>query len=535
VSTRLLQLDTDKEKLSDRQGKVAGLVTLQKELGSAQAAYTSAQEAYLKARELADRANADYDRLNRAFLDAQAGILASALVDGAPCPVCGSKTHPNPAVCLSRVPTEKDVEAAKKEAARRAKESEDASKASAGAHSKAESKGESANKAAVELFGAVPDDISSAVAIEAKRLQAESEVLNAQIRTQKAGSDRKREIEKGLPPLADKIENLKAEAAEKEKAAITLDAEIKGLMDSKTKLEESLAFRNKAEAEGNIKRLGDRKAALQTAIQTATEALDALRKRRSDLQSKIETLTKQLAGAQAIDVDSLKSAKEGLSLQKKTHSDAMIAISSRLDTNAGIQKKIAQRQRVITNLEGRLTWVKALADTANGQLAGKDKIMLETYVQISYFEQIIRRANLRLMVMSGGQYELKRAENAEDRKTQSGLDLNVIDHYNASERSVKTLSGGESFMASLSLALGLSDEIQSSSGGIRLDAMFVDEGFGSLDEETLSQALKVLNALAESNLLVGIISHVTQLKERIDRQVVVKKEKSGGSRVKIEL
>lgn len=174
-----------------------------------------------------------------------------------------------------------------------------------------------------------------------------------------------------------------------------------------------------------------------------------------------------------------------------------------------------------------------MSDTANGQLAGKDKIMLETFVQASYFDRILRRANIRLMVMSSGQYELKRAADASNQRSQSGLELNVIDHYNASERSVKSLSGGESFMASLSLALGLSDEIQSSSGGIRLDTMFVDEGFGSLDEETLSQALKVLISLAESNLLVGIISHVSELKERIDKQIVVKKEKNGGSRAEI--
>nr|MCR4724109.1 SMC family ATPase [Clostridia bacterium] len=115
------------------------------------------------------------------------------------------------------------------------------------------------------------------------------------------------------------------------------------------------------------------------------------------------------------------------------------------------------------------------------------------------------------------------------RQAQSGLDLDVVDHYNGTERSVKSLSGGESFMASLSLALGLSDEIQSSAGGVRLDTMFVDEGFGSLDEESLDQAMNALASLAEGNRLVGIISHVSNLKERIDKQIVVKKTPSGGS------
>ena len=159
--------------------------------------------------------------------------------------------------------------------------------------------------------------------------------------------------------------------------------------------------------------------------------------------------------------------------------------------------------------------------------------MLETYVQMTYFNRIIARANTRLMVMTNAQYELVRQSTAENNRSQSGLELDVIDHYNGSRRSVKTLSGGESFKASLSLALGLSVEIQASAGGIRLDTMFVDEGFGSLDDESLQQAMRALIGLTESNRLVGIISHISELKEKIDKQIVVTKEKSGGSSVKI--
>ena len=137
------------------------------------------------------------------------------------------------------------------------------------------------------------------------------------------------------------------------------------------------------------------------------------------------------------------------------------------------------------------------------------------------------------MIMSAGQYELKRRLSAENLRSQSGLELDVIDHYNGSERSIRTLSGGESFEASLSLALGLSDEIQSSAGGIRLDTMFVDEGFGSLDEEALEHAISVLNSLTEGNKLVGIISHVGELKQRIDKQIIVTKAPHGGSSIEI--
>ena len=192
-----------------------------------------------------------------------------------------------------------------------------------------------------------------------------------------------------------------------------------------------------------------------------------------------------------------------------------------------------QRSAELQKLEEKWAFVQSLSNTANGNLAGKEKIMLETYIQMTYFDRIIRRANLRFLVMSGGQYELKRRREASGSRSQSGLELDVIDHYNGTERSVRTLSGGESFQASLSLALGLSDEVQSSAGGIRLDTMFVDEGFGSLDEESLQQAVRALSSLTEGNRLVGIISHVGELKEKIDRQILVKKDREGGSRVEI--
>ena len=173
--------------------------------------------------------------------------------------------------------------------------------------------------------------------------------------------------------------------------------------------------------------------------------------------------------------------------------------------------------------------MRALADTAGGSLNGKEKVMLETYVQTAYFDRIVARANTRFMVMSAGQYELQRCRTAGNNRSQSGLELEVVDHYNGTVRSVRTLSGGESFLASLALALGLSDEVQSSAGGIRLDTMFVDEGFGSLDEQALQQALQALASLTGGNRLIGLISHVAELKDRIDRQIVITKQRAGGS------
>ena len=175
--------------------------------------------------------------------------------------------------------------------------------------------------------------------------------------------------------------------------------------------------------------------------------------------------------------------------------------------------------------------MKNLSDTANGTLSGKEKIMLETYIQAAFFDRILHRANLRLQKMSGGQYDLQRRRTA-GHKAQSGLELDIIDHVNGTSRPVNTLSGGESFLASLSLALGLSDEVQSGAG-IQSDTLFVDEGFGSLDSDALSKAYAALASLAGSNRLVGIISHVSDLKDRIDKQIVVRKQSNGSSHATI--
>ena len=186
----------------------------------------------------------------------------------------------------------------------------------------------------------------------------------------------------------------------------------------------------------------------------------------------------------------------------------------------------------LKKLEDELNNIRPLSNTANGALRAKEKITLETYIQMTYFDRIIIRANSRLKSMTNGQFELKRRESG-SRQGKSGLDLDIIDHCNGSERSVETLSGGESFMASLSLALGLSDEIQSSSGGVKLDTMFVDEGFGSLDDESLAHAINTLMGLSDGNKLVGIISHVSELKTRIDDQIIVTKDSSGTSSARI--
>lgn len=270
------------------------------------------------------------------------------------------------------------------------------------------------------------------------------------------------------------------------------------------------------------------KQAEQTVLreQAGIDALEKQLKRRTKLQKPAENLIEPEALKTAI----LELKKRIEELRKKRQQ-----LAGLIDTDARCQAQIEKQWNVQKKTEEELIWIRTLSNTVNGTVAGKEKIMLETYVQMIYFDKIVDRANTRFMTMSSGQYELKRREQSGNRQSQSGLELDVIDHYNGTMRSVKTLSGGESFMASLSLALGLADEIQSAAGGIHLDSMFVDEGFGTLDEEALTQAMRALLNLTEGNRLVGIISHVAELRERIDKQIIVTKEGSGGSRVQVEI
>ena len=246
-----------------------------------------------------------------------------------------------------------------------------------------------------------------------------------------------------------------------------------------------------------------------------------------------DELSRQMENKQEIDLEAEKQKMVGLTANKIQFNKNKENIHSRIVNNKSNHDNIKLKSSELIDIEKKYTWVKALSDTANGTITGKDKIMLETYIQMHYFDRIISRANARLMIMTDGQYDLIRREESLSKVGQTGLDLDVIDHYNGTTRSVKSLSGGESFKASLALALGLSDEIQSSAGGIQLDTMFIDEGFGSLDEDSLAQAMNALASLASNNKLIGIISHVCELKQKIDKQIIVKKDKTGGSRAEI--
>ena len=357
--------------------------------------------------------------------------------------------------------------------------------------------------------------------------------MEEEIQKESVRLKRKKELDEQIPQAEETLKKREQELTEQSgKVEKLSNLQIARQTEIDTYSRE-LAFSSEKEAREQQERDAAKKERLEGIINETKNSFDAGKTDLTERAARIDQLKKQILEKTVPEKEKLLAEKARLEAQSRQDGERVKQIFSRLNSNTDILEHFKEGADKLSKLEHRYQWVKALSDTANGRLTGKEKIMLETYVQTTYFDRIIARANRQLLAMSGNQYELKRQKTAESNQSQSGLELDVLDHYNGTERSVKTLSGGEAFKASLSLALGLSDEIQSSAGGIRLDTMFVDEGFGSLDEESLRQAVRTLLDLSENNRLVGIISHVAQLKERIDRQIVVTKEKTGGSKVEI--
>lgn len=475
-----------------------------------------------------------YGQMEQAFFDQQAGLLASGLTSGQPCPVCGSIEHPAPAAILEQAPTREQLEQAKlvlEQLEQRVRQLSDRAGEKQGEYKHL---ADQIKEQAQERLGSCPvNEITTRLKEELHTTDAHLLELHQQMAKIQQEIGQRQQLEIKLPLDEQKLLQLIGELQQLETALARQDGEQKGLEQQLGKLTAGLEFPSRQAAQQHLQQLEKQKVEIEQRIIQAKQAFEGCDKLVAQSRAAVEALKKQLANREQIDLPGTTVVKERLLEEKHQLTNQRDQLRLRQHTNNASYHAIEQQRDGLAETERKWSWTKALANTANGSVSGKEKILLETYIQMTYFDRIIMRANIRLMMMSGGQYELKRRLQAEDRREITGLELDVIDHYNGTERSVNTLSGGESFKASLALALGLSDEIQSSAGGIQLDAMFVDEGFGSLDEESLNQAVNALQQLTEGERLVGIISHVTELKERIERQIVVTKQKAGGSSVEI--
>lgn len=504
------------------------ITALEAELVRARGERDDAQRAYGQASAEQQRAVHEHLAAQKRYLDGQAGVLAQGLKDGEPCPVCGSVQHPAPAQAQSDTPSEDELD-------RLATRAQKALAAAQSTAQKAATAAAMAEKAEGDLHAAQddlgqPDSLRAAIESSSAAAARELEALTFEGK-RPANSDQARLMVENLQRSQ---EQLAARRAEAEQAASSARLQAEAARAAHAELSAQLehpcletARRELKQLQARFDQITESRAAVKRRLQECESAANAA-------QARFETLKRQADEAPRIDKPAaelkLNEILASLDAAQRKRDESL----ARLKLNEKLAQTAAQTSAHAARIDEDYAAVAKLADVACGRLSGSDRVSFETYVQGIHFERVIEAANRRLGLMSSGRYQLLRRGASTNRRAQSGLDLDVFDNYTGKARDASSLSGGESFQASLSLALGLSDVVQASAGGVQLDAMFIDEGFGSLDPEALQAAIKMLSTLSGGGKLIGIISHVEELKDAIDRKIVVESGRQGSS-VRFEL
>ncbi len=457
--------------LSRKMGQVELFIRQEQEQKQAR---EQAREALEEKQRLAEAAAQQYDKKYKLLLKGQAGILAEHLEEGTPCPVCGSTHHPKPAERSGNAVSEEDVERAKQQ----------------------REQAETAREQMRQKF----ETVKLALSETNMQLQQERENFEKERRAQ---------------------ERLKQDIDVKQ-------GQLKQEQEKKKQLEKEEKQAQKA-FEAALEKAGFADIAAYRAVKLSERSIEALEKKCREYgeqcqnnAGEMKSLEKAVAGKERVDITALKLCQKEAERRRKETERQRLAMHTAYETDHAVLENSRRYIEEAEKLKEQDAVVKSLYKTASGRLSGSAKIDFETYIQRQYFEQIIREANKRLLVMSNRQFMLKlKEESSAGKKSNEGLDLSVYSLVTDSERDVKTLSGGEAFLAALSMALGLSDIATRNAGAIHMDMMFIDEGFGSLDVQARTHAIEVLNELAGNHRMIGIISHVTELKEQIDRKLVV--------------
>ncbi|NLZ36983.1 MAG: AAA family ATPase [Clostridiales bacterium] len=587
--------------LKDSEKRIAALETLISDIDEAEEnerAAAKLSEEYRISKEKYDKAKTECDTLESAFLDAQAGIIAETLEDGKPCPVCGSTTHPAPAVLTEDIPTEAILDAARSEKDKLLSLAEEAAKVTGAAHSKAESSRTSVESAVKALLAEAFDEKEIKAVTEAalnnerqnlKHLKATAELL------QKRQEQRQEELQKAKE-TEKRLELLRTAQSRANEDLASLEANLKTGEEMTSELKEKLSeFPSGAEAAAAVKKAESERLKLTTAINDCRESynvmlrqLSAAEGRLDELSRRAAKLTSELASASeryhsaladagfssegeylraSMTDDDYSALKQRIDIHNKALTEASARFRTADDAVAGrtladiaaleaektdIDAKAAAAELLLDEINARvarnsdkLDIIKtmsaeypALANrrlmldnlyrTASGNLRGKAKLAFETYIQMKFMDEIMDQANRRFTRMSGGRFEMRRRPTDElSSRARNAFAVDIFDSYTGKTREVSTLSGGESFMASLSLALGLSDVVSMRSGGVRLNSLFIDEGFGTLDREHLSRAVGVLSDLAGVDTSIGVISHIEELASSIEKKLIVTRGPDG--------
>lgn len=553
---------------------------------------TRLQEAYQRAAEVAGCVRDLYQDKEEQFRAGMVGIVAKMLQEGMPCPVCGSLEHPCVAGSSDEVPDEQELEMLKKAWEDKHKQRELAYQAAMECNAKADQMAEQV-RLAKEKYPQETEEALRMAKREQEEITVREQTLTRQkdrkallkdmlVKTEEAlgklGEEKilagekvakfqteigilqggRRQLEAVIPGryiqteepvvclqgdirvIDEEIHQIKAQVNAATQAWEQTKEEYQSAVNrhendrKDVKNQEPELLRKKTDYEtarlthGFMEEESYHKALeVVPQLQDLTEQVRLYKEERTRVEHSIENLGSAIGDQVEVDLNALQEKMKVLEDGRGEILTRKEAVGGRISRNRDAIASVAQNQKERSRREASYGVAKELEKVAKGR--NPYNLVFEQYVLGSYFEDIIYAANLRLNKMTNGQYELMKVGKVADARTTDSLNLEVLDHHNGKKRPVTTLSGGESFKAALSLALGLSDVVQSSAGGIRIETMFIDEGFGSLDSESLDQALDTLMSLTEHNHLIGIISHVNELKERIENQIVVEKTRAGSA------
>ena len=477
-----------------------------------------------------------WQQADKLFWQSQAGLLAEELRAEMPCPVCGSVHHPCPAQRVKAAPTRQELDALNQqmEAASTVRQGASgsceaalATQAAALKHYLKQANALLAKCGSEETYTqARPAAIAlkeAVASLQAKQEKAKAAFLQCEQQLAE-GQKAKNSLEALRREIEDTEKSLNLYKTQGAELAARL-ARAKALADE---LLQKLPCRSKAQALAELEAICQNKRRLEQQAESIQAEWQSYTKEVTANRELLEHL-EQESREDSFEYDATRLSQQQQENQQKkaTLQQQWLAVNARLDNNRKMIEQIKKLENQTQAVRRSMDMAVLLSNTASGTLTGgRGKLQFEQYVLTSYFEGAVAAANARLQGMTGGQYQLLCHGDATGRG-QSALDLDVLDHYTMRVRSVRSLSGGESFQAALALALGMSDCISSFAGGVQADTLFVDEGFGSLDEQSLENAIRVLQSLAAGNKLVGIISHVPQLRDRVEKQVVITKTRTG--------
>ena len=529
LDTRALQLENDMRHLEERRTKIQELEAEKDKAEQADACLRRDQTRLSDAERAYEKANLDLTEAQRLYNADQAGMLASGLEDGKPCPVCGSTEHPHAASRTEGAPTQERLKFLEETYNENRTQRDELAQTAAASNARAQEASSRFREDASKLFGAT-DDFDMAFANAQNQIQAqEASLRELHVRLKQ---DQKRRV--NIQTLLDKLEQESKDAEKMRQESIeSLRASEVSIAQTRASIETvraALEFPDKQTAQKTAEKL-DVELKRSTQEYAAAQKLVAeLEQEQTRRREQLKSARSTLEDAQDYDLPALQKKREHLLSQEEELVDKIskhVSTQQYAKASKAALKKLGKR---LEKSEKDYASIDYLARLATGKQAGNmGRIAFETYVQATYFDKVIHAANLRLQIMSSSRYTLVRREKSADKRSVAGLELDVLDRYTGKLRPAHTLSGGETFLASLSLALGLSDVVMSEAGGMHIDTMFVDEGFGSLDSEACQQAVEVLANLSADNRMIGIISHVDELKDRIPRQIRVEKTVHGST------